>query len=283
MQAEKTVKVAGIHLAGPSSSKTTLVIMTGQLGEGNLKITAVLDRMGSLHRLFSDDRLFELLRNEHPDRVMIDSPLTVPPCVACTRPSCPGVDACEDIAVAYMQKLAESAAAKRRKRPMNPQTQRIWDLKEWFTWHPSLQEPTYSANKAPLVVMAMTLQRRLNSLSRPIILEETSVPHAVSCFVEQLGLLSELAYQYRAFEIGYERRYDFLQALVKHGQLCPDRIHEAASSLESFSATVSALVAALHMQGLCKVTDSDFFRQQGWVFLPEIACKWPGMAIAKDY
>src|SRR5690242_15299621 len=101
MQRQTEAKIAGIHLAGPNSAKTTLVIMTGHLGEGNLKINGVYDRMGTVHRLFSDDRLFDVLKSEQPERVMIDSPLTVPPCVACTRPVCPGVDACEDIAVAY--------------------------------------------------------------------------------------------------------------------------------------------------------------------------------------
>ena len=275
MQAEKTVKVAGIHLAGPNSTKTTVVIMTGRLGEGNLKINAVLDRMGALHRLFSDDRLFDFLRMEQPDRVMIDSPLTVPPCVACTRPFCPGVNACEDIAVAYMQKLAESAAGKKRKRLMNPQTQRIWDVKEWFQWAPSLQEPTYSANKAPLVVRAMTLQRRLNILPQPIRLWETSIPHAVSCLVDQLGLERAIAYEYRAFEIGRERRTELLEGLHRHGFLEEDDIDEVAASVESFSAAISAFIAALQLQGFCSRPGNAFFEQQGWVCLPELSCPYP--------
>ncbi len=275
MQAEKTVKVAGIHLAGPNSTKTTVVIMTGRLGEGNLKITAVLDRMGALHKLFSDDRLFEFLRMQQPDRVMIDSPLTVPPCVACTRPSCPGVNACEDIAVAYMQKLAETSTGKKRKRLMNPQTQRIWDVKEWFRWNPSLQEPTYSANKAPLVVRAMTLQRRLNILSHPLRLWETSIPHVVTCLCDQLGLDRDIAYQYRAFEIGREKRTLLLEALHEHGFLEEDDIDEVAASVESFSATVAGFVAALELQGFCCKPDNAFFQEQGWVYLPELACAWP--------
>lgn len=275
MQAEKTVKVAGIHLAGPNSPKTTVVIMTGRPGEGNLKITAVLDRMGALHRLFSDDRLFEFLKTQMPDRIMIDCPLTLPPCVACTRPSCPGVNACEDIAVAYMQKLAESSAGKKRKRLMNPQTQRIWDVKEWFHWSPSLQEPTYSANKAPLVVRGMTLQRRLNALSEPLRLWETSIPHAVTCLVDQLGLSRELAYQYRAFEIGREQRTLLLEALHANGYLEEDDIDEVAASVESFSATIAAVVAALQLAGLCSVPDNAFFQEQGWVYLPAVACMWP--------
>ncbi len=269
------VKVAGIHLAGPNSNKTTLVIMTGRLGEGNLKISSVHDRMGALHKLFSDDRLFDILRNQRPDSIMIDSPLTVPPCVACTRVSCPGVNACEDISVAYMQMLLESQTGKRRKRPLNPQTQRIWDVKEWFKWQPSLQEPTYSANKAPLVVRAMTLQKRLNSLAEAPVMRETSIPHAMSVLVDQLDLEAELAYEYRAFEVGRKRRLKLLQALSERAFIAGPIDDAIVASVEGFSAYMAALVAALELEGLCTKPQSDFFLQQGWVYLPELLCEYP--------
>lgn len=271
MQNQLKVKVAGIHLAGPNSTKTTLVIMTGHLSEGNLKISGIYDRMGTVHRLFSDDRLFDVLRGECPDRVMIDSPLTVPPCVACTRASCPGVNACEDIAVAYMQKLVDTQRGKKKKKPMNPQTQRIWDVKEWYEWHPSLQEPTYSANKAPLVVRSLTLQRRLRSLENPIQLFETSIPHALSIFVEQLDLPRELAYQYRAFGIGREQRRKLAQALRKAGIIAEPLLEEVTASVETFSAFVAAIVAGLELKDQVSRPGNDFFTDQGWVYLPELA------------
>ena len=270
MQNQLKAKVAGIHLAGPNSTKTTLVIMTGHLGEGNLKISSIYDRMGTVNRLFSDDRLFDVLRGERPDRVMIDSPLTVPPCVACTRMACPGVNACEDIAVAYMQKLVDTQRGKKKKKPMNPQTQRIWDVKEWYEWHPSLQEPTYSANKAPLVVRSLTLQKRLRSLEKPIKLYETSIPHALSVFVEQLELAPELGYQYRAFGVGREQRQKLVAALVKEGIISNHLMDEATASVETFSAFVAAVMAGLEMQDLVSRPENDFFTDQGWVYLPEL-------------
>jgi hypothetical protein len=270
MHNQLKVKVAGIHLAGPNSTKTTLVIMTGHLGEGNLKISSIYDRMGTVHRLFSDDRLFDVLSSERPDRVMIDSPLTVPPCVACTRVSCPGVNACEDIAVAYMQKLVDTQRGKKKKKPMNPQTQRIWDVKEWYQWHPSLQEPTYSANKAPLVVRSLTLQRRLRSLQEPIRLYETSIPHALSVFVEQLALPTELGYQYRAFGIGREQRQKLMRALVQARIIDGHLMDEATASVETFSALVAAIMAGLELRDKVSRPENEFFTDQGWVYLPEL-------------
>lgn len=270
MQNQLKVKVAGIHLAGPNSTKTTLVIMTGHLGEGNLKISGIYDRMGTVSRLFSDDRLFEVLRSESPDRVMIDSPLSVPPCVACTRPMCPGVNACEDIAVAFMAKMVDTKSGKKKKKPMNPQTQRIWDVKEWYHWHPSLQEPTYSSNKAPLVVRALTLQRRLNSLEKPLVLHETSIPHALSVFVEQLGMPRELAYQYRAFGVGREKRLAILQKLVDANLIDAKIPEEVSATVETFSAFIAALIAGMEQRGLVTYPENEFLRDQGWVYLPKL-------------
>lgn len=275
MQKQLKVKVAGIHLAGPNSTKTTLVIMTGHLGEGNLKISGIYDRMGTVNRLFSDDRLFEVLKTEVPDRVMIDSPLSVPPCVACTRPKCPGVNACEDIAVAYMQKMVDTQAGRKKKRPMNPQTQRIWDLKEWYHWHPSLQEPTYSSNKAPLVVRSLTLQRRLNNLEPPLVLLETSIPHALSLFVEQLALPKDLAYQYRAFGVGREKRSEILRKLVDARLLDPAIPPEVSATIETFSACIAAIVASMEQSDRVSQPENEFFREQGWVYLPKLGREDP--------
>ncbi len=270
MQNPLNAKVAGIHLAGPNSTKTTLVIMTGQLGEGNLKISAVYDRMGTVNRLFSDDRLFEVLRAERPLRVTIDCPLSVPPCVACTRAMCPGVNACEDIAVAYMQKLVDTKGGKKKKKPMNPQTQRIWDVKEWYHWHPSLQEPTYSSNKAPLVVRSMTLQKRLNCLEEPIQLYETSIPHALSVLVDELEWPKALATEYRAFGVGSERREKILGKLAELRLIAKEIPKEVYASVESFNAVMAAILSAMQLAGKASLPENEFFRDQGWVYLPRI-------------
>ncbi len=272
MRESKNVKLAGIHLAGPNSLKTTVVMMTGFLGEGNLKITSIHDRLGPMQKLFSDERLFELLQHERPDRIMIDCPLTHPPCVACTRAACPGVIACEDIAVSYMQKLLEATPGRRRKRPLNPQTQRVWDVESWFEHPNPLQEPSYSANKAPLVVRAMTLQRRLNSLPDRPILYETSVPHALLALAEQWALPHRLAYEYRAFESGEDQREAWIKAFRSRNLLSADtRLHDLAQvtqDIEIFSAWISAWVAYWELADKAPGPSNPFYREQGWVYLP---------------
>ncbi len=274
MRDAKTVKVAGIHLAGPNSPKTTVVIMTGRWGEGNLKMESVHERLGPLHKLFSDERVFELLRREAPDRIMIDSPLTLPPCVACTRPSCPGVIACEDIAVAYMQKLIATPSGRRRKRPLNPQTQRVWDVEGWFEHPHNVQEPTYSANKAPLVVRAVTLQRRLNSLPEPLKLLETSIPHVLQALSELWQLEAQVAHDYRSFEGGQERRSFWVSCFKGKGWIDPaskvTQLAPLAQSVEVFSAWLAATLAYWHMTEQVTKPEHEFYDQQGWVYLPKL-------------
>ena len=130
--------VGGIHLSGPNSPETSIVIMTGQFLDGNLKMSYVFEKIAAFGSLFSDDRLFELIKITSPSEVFVDCPLTVPPCVSCERSLCPGVPACEDMAVAMMQAIA-SGASKTRKRPLNPQTQRLWDVSRAYAENQVLQ------------------------------------------------------------------------------------------------------------------------------------------------
>lgn len=261
---------AGIHLSGPNSPKTSVVIMTGGVLEGNLKMIHVFEKIGAIGQLFSDERLFEALKMTIPDEVVVDGPLSEPPCVACQRPVCPGVNACDDVAVAMMQSMASShKPGRRRKRPLNPQTQRLWDVYRWLESTHHLQEPTYSANMAPIVVRAKTLQRRLNSLDKPIRLKETSVPHALRVLLPVLGLPREYAEQYRSFELGRFRRSEIIERMFQKNWIDLNEADTVETSVENFQAFISALIAALIRDQCCVLPQNDFLTSQGWVYLPD--------------
>lgn len=260
--------MAGIHLSGPNSPKTSIVIMTGQFLDGNLKMSYVFEKIAAFGTLFSDDRLYELLKLTSPEQVFVDCPLSEPPCVACSRPLCPGVSACEDMAVAMMQAIANSSS-KTRKRPLNPQTQRLWDVVRNCDEKLTNPEPSYSANLAPLQVRAKTLQRRLNCLDTPIRLQETHVGITLESIVEKLGLEKKHYERYRSFDDGKQLRSEILEALYRKGWLALDKMDEVESSTENFHAMITALVAALYQAGLCLEPKNDFSRKQGWVYIPD--------------
>jgi hypothetical protein len=275
---------AGLHLSGPNANKTALAVLRGDLREGPLKIEKVYEKIGAFGTLFSDERLVGILTHVGPfGAVFIDCPLTVPPCVACQRPVCPGVVRCDDVSVAYM--LAISSKVRRRgarkARPVNPQSQRLWDVLQLGRAHDERLEPSYSANLAPLVTRARTLQRRLNSLSPVIELGETSVANALEALRGPLGLAPSIRQTYRSFEEGRQRREEVLASMLQKGWMGEPEDDEMlvgiARSVESFHAFIAACVAALHGAGLTNDRPSAFLEGEGWVHLPEVASDvaWP--------
>ncbi len=278
---------AGIHLSGPNSSKTALVVLRPLRGPSandettGLELVRVYEKIGSFGNLFSDDRLFGILTREGPfQSVFVDCPLTVPPCVDCARPSCPGVVRCDDVGVAWMMAVAarQGASKQRKRKKVNPQGHRLWDVFQTSVAGVTNQEPTWSSNHAPLVVRARTLQRRLNSVDQ-IKLEETHVPCVVDILARELRIDTggnRASIVYRSFENGKRFRGDLVRSMVRAG-LVADNSHPDLSSgilyssVEVFHAFVTAWVAGMFATGnTVRPTDGFVDAGGGWVHLPEI-------------
>lgn len=104
---------------------------------------------------------------------------------------------------------------------------------------------------------------------------ETSIPHALSVFVEQLSMPKELAYQYRAFGVGREKRQEILRKLVEHRLVDPAIPPEVSATIETFSAFIAAVVASMEQSDRVSRPENDFFRTQGWVYLPRLGPEAP--------
>lgn len=273
-------RFAGLHLSGPNAGKTAIVVLSGAGLKTPLKVEKVYEKIGVFGTLFSDDRIFDIFEKTGPFReVFVDCPLTVPPCVRCQRPQCPGVVSCDDLTVAYMLSVSQKVRRKTagRPRPINPQSQRLWDVLQLLE-QPSegRVEPSYSANMAPLVARARTLQRRLNALVRPIQLKETSVSGSLGRVSAILQLNDSLKVDYRNFEKGYATREKFLERLIGSGIVSPppangeELLAHAAivESVEVFHAFVCAWVASLHQGGMTQTNPDGFVAGEGWVYLP---------------
>lgn len=280
---------AGVHLSGSNANKTSLVILEGptpgaapspQSGAWPypLKIVKVYEKIGSFGSLFSDERLAQLLTIDGPfAHVFIDCPLTVPPCVACVRPVCPGAVKCDDVSVAYMLKVSSRLRRRgaRKARPINPQSQRLWDVLQLDTERAERLEPSYSANLAPLVARARTLQRRLNSLSPRIELRETSVSNVLEVLEASLRFPQDIKMLYRSFEDGLASREEVIDRLLAMGWLEGDddvvNFEQLSNSVETFHAFVCAWVGAMHHLHLTRARPVNYVDGEGWVHLPELA------------
>jgi hypothetical protein len=253
------------------------VVLEGEVLQSPLKIRKVYEKIGSFGSLFSDERLVEILTHAGPfAEVFIDCPLTVPPCVACQRPRCPGAVQCDDVSVAYM--LAISSKVRRRgarkARPVNPQSQRLWDVLQLSHGPGERLEPSYSANLAPLVTRARTLQKRLNALPVPVILKETQIPNALECLRSPLKLAASTRQDYRGFETGHDRRRQILTRMIERGWIEAawdmEMFDLVARSVEAFHAFMSAWVAAMHAAGLSLRAPREYIDSEGWVYLPQV-------------
>ena len=164
---EKKLKYfAGLHLTGINSNRSTMVLLSGGLLDKKLKLEAIFEKLSCNSVVFSDDSIIGIVKRYDIENICIDSPLTLPPCVACQREVCPGVDLCEDMTLSYMQSIINLTEHKKtRKNPFNPQTQRLWDVKEYIDRGGSI-DPSFSANQTPIVIRAQVLQKRLNSLEK---------------------------------------------------------------------------------------------------------------------
>src|SRR5690606_3451886 len=153
-------RFAGIHLAGANTQKTSLIIVAGRPGQDPLIIEKVYEKIGTLGSLFSDDRLAEILAHEgRVDQVLVDCPVSLPPCVACQRPVCRGVAGCVDVRGAWLLAMSRKIPSRkgvRKQCGVNPPSQRVCDIYAQVHGTDGRLggEPSYSANLAPLVIRA---------------------------------------------------------------------------------------------------------------------------------
>lgn len=80
-----------------------------------------------------DRALLELLSGYGDETLLcVDAPLTLPPCLRCQVPVCPGQEACVDPGVVEMQRLASRSSigrdGRRGKPPITPYTQRVTEV-----------------------------------------------------------------------------------------------------------------------------------------------------------
>ena len=126
------VHVLGIDLGGGKGKTTALATL--RLDGRTATVVDIAPRTGALP--FYDAALLETIRAYGDETLLcIDAPLTLPPCLRCTVPVCPGQDACVDPSVIEMRTLtAESVDgpahrdSRRGKPSITPYTQRTTEV-----------------------------------------------------------------------------------------------------------------------------------------------------------
>jgi len=125
------VHVLGIDLGGGKGKKTALATL--RVDGDAATVVDIAPRNGALP--FYDAALVDTIRQYGDETLLcIDAPLTLPPCLRCAVPLCPGQNACVDPSVVEMRALSASAEqardrnSRRGKPPVTPYTQRATEL-----------------------------------------------------------------------------------------------------------------------------------------------------------
>ncbi len=264
-------KIAGIHLSSFNSNNTAIAILRCD-GPGIYSLVSCYDKVGALGLRFADDRIVDILTCEGEiHEIFIDCPLSLPPCISCTVAACPGITRCEDLRVGMMQSM-NLAVPKAKRRSVNPQAQRVWDIYQIARRNGLRHEPGFSSLNAPLAIRAMVLVKRLKSTFPHVLIRETQVEAALANFSRYL-VMPDFA-EYRRFSRGKEVRKSILAAFQDRQKLgfalqIPDHLRAIlVESLFLFDAFIASLINACLQEG--KVDQAPNFMQalDEWVFLP---------------
>lgn len=123
--------VLGVDLGGGKSKKTALATL--RVDGATATVVDIAPRTGAAP--FYDPTLLDTIRAYGEETLLcIDAPLTLPPCLRCEVPVCPGQNACVDPSVVEMRLLAAEAGeartrdTRRGKPAVTPYTQRPTEI-----------------------------------------------------------------------------------------------------------------------------------------------------------
>jgi hypothetical protein len=271
----------GIELAGAKNQKTALAALEYYPKEKKIFLLDIFERITVVSPLSGDEALLELIDElrEGVARVGVNVPLGLPPCIECTRKTCPLPKSCRDPSVKWMRATTNKARKGLRKLmkvpDFTPYTQRPVELFVRYHVFPHLPEShrfeideTLGGNRAPLTARMHFLKRHMQGLH----LTEVWPKLSVSVLALDLGLNRRIVSSYRHLEQGVHAREQILEQLTeKHGIFIYERdIRKLSHSLASFDAFICAYTALLADIGLCTAVPKGFPEHSGWVEFPDM-------------
>jgi Protein of unknown function (DUF429) len=270
------IHVLGVDLGGGKGKKTALATLRidvpgtgGADAAAGATITEIAPRMGGAP--FYDDALIDAIRRFGDDTLLcVDAPLTLPPCLRCMVPVCPGQDGCVDPAVVDMRAIAAAAPVdahsksardgRRGKPPVTPYTQRATEV---YLAHELgiIPREALGQGTGPLAARAAHLTRALADKFR---LNENLLE------VYPKGTLAALGFNrpYKKHLHERETRAQILEALSDDLQFGPGVWRELCiQSDHLFEAVICALTGFLWARdGWAAPADERL--KSGWIWLP---------------
>lgn len=267
----------GLELSGAKNQKTALASIEYYPTEKKIFLLDTFDRVEA-----GDESLLALLEELRTPttQIGVNIALELPPCVSCTRKTCPLPKSCTVPAVKWMRETTRKAAKSKpngvRVLDFTPYTQRPSEL--WVRYHalPELPEShrfeideTLGGNKAPLSARMSFLKRHLTDVT----LLEAWPKLTIAFLALELKLDKRVIATYRHLEEGSHSRAKILEILSdRKGLFIYERdARKLSQSLAVFDAFICALTALLADTGQCVEAPRGFPNSTGWVYFPKVA------------
>jgi predicted RNase H-like nuclease len=212
----------GVDLGGGRGKSTAVARLSLDQATGTLRVEEVSTKRGVNGNAtpFYDDALLAYITEWQDDALLaMNVPLTLPACVRCTEPVCPGMERCEDPAIVWfrtegarlMAQMVDEGVIEPPDRPrkpnLTPYTQRATEV--WLRRHGVLPRETLGQGMGPLTARARHLVRVLAphfALNRNLI---EVYPKATLSFL----FSPEVARGYKRDAPAYETRQKILHTI----------------------------------------------------------------------
>jgi len=259
--------VLGVDLGGGKGKKTAVATLRIDPHDGTT-VVEIAPRPGAAP--LYDQALLGVLRGFGDGTlVSIDAPLTLPPCLRCQVPLCPGQDDCVDTAVVHMRRTADAGGAalgrdgRRGKPPITPYTQRATEVHLSYERGIAPRE-ALGQGTGPLAARAAHLGRALTDRYR---LNENLIEVSPKATLAVLGFTRP----YKKHLRERETRAEILEALSSELRFGPGVWREqCVQSDHLFDAVICAFTGYLWAkEGWPESETADAaIRRDGWIWVP---------------
>lgn len=278
----------GLDLSGAKNAKTTIAVLEYYPKERKVFVLDVHPGIGADEFSSSDEALIETL-NEHADghpdlKIGTNVPLVLPPCITCTRKSCPMPHSCTVTEVKWMRthagsrvgppKKPVSKKTARTKETLTPYTQRPVELFLKNEVLPKIPprirfeiDETLGGNKAPLTGRMHFLKFHLSKYE----IHEVLPKLTVALLMPVMKLSHRTLAQYRQLDEGVHARETIIQRMCESLDIfIYDRdLKKITQNLNAFDAFICAYTALLHDRNECVPPPRGFPAASGWVRYPK--------------
>lgn len=286
--AHESRRYLGLDLAGAKNHKTSLAVLEFFPKEKKTFLLDIFEKIGLTEKvpvsgeITGDRALLELVEELKPGiaKVGVNVPLELPPCIQCTRKTCPTAVKCTVPALKWMRdhhrKSNKSKDSDIRILEFTPYTQRPVELWVRYLILPRLSEAhrfevdeALGGNRAPLTARMHYLRRHLDEIE----LSEIWPKLSVAIFAEDLGVQKRTIARYRQLEEGSHAREEIIEALAERYEvfIYERDVRKLSQSLGAFDAFICAFTALLSDVEACEPMPHGFPQASQWIQIPALS------------